>query len=246
MIKLSDLKNTHNENVLQRVQKKLNILFDGKILPKETNKYLNLSNHQLSNEERNVLNLGLNFHIQPNYDKLKKKTEIEILYQQLQTLERSNKVLFNEGLKEQLISESAKHRNTRRFNSILTKEMREAAKQLKENKNIIIRKADKSNTYVILNKDIYENKLNKIVNDDTKFEKITRDPTSTLKTKLNGLIESINAVQSDIKLSKLVGNYTPAYIYGNPKIHKNKTDPNLRPIISQIPSPIYKTAHEML
>ena len=66
--------------------------------------------------------------------------------------------------------------------------MREAAKGLKENKNIIIRKYHKANTYVILNKDIHEKKLNKIVNDDTKFERILWDSNSTLKTKLNELI----------------------------------------------------------
>ena len=63
---------------------------------------------------------------------------------------------------EQLISESTKHRNTRKFNSVLTRKMSVAAKELKENKDIIIRKANKSNTYVILNKDIYESKLKKI------------------------------------------------------------------------------------
>ena len=51
-------------------------------------------------------------------------------------------------------------------------------------KNIIIRKTDKSNAYVILNKDIYEKKLNKIVNDDTKHERDTKDITSTSKTEL--------------------------------------------------------------
>ena len=143
----------HKDNVLQRIQKKLNNLYDGKILlPNETNNYINLSNHQLSNNERKFLNIGLTFHIQPKYDKLKKKTELEILYQQLLTLEKSNKTLFNEGLKEQLISESTKHRNTKKFNSVLTNEMSAAAKELKENKDIIIRK---SNTYVILNKDTY-------------------------------------------------------------------------------------------
>ena len=83
-------------------------------------KLIIISNHQLSNDERKCLNLGLNFHIQPKYDKLKKKTELELLYQQLLTLERSNKILFNEKLKEQLISESTKHKNTRKFNSVLT------------------------------------------------------------------------------------------------------------------------------
>ena len=66
--------------------------------------------------------------------------------------------------------------------------MRDAAKGIKENKNIIMND-DKSNTHTFLNKNIYEKKLNKIVNDDTKFQRIKSNPTSTLKTKLNGLID---------------------------------------------------------
>ena len=49
-------------------------LYDGKfLLLNETNNYINLSNHQLSNDERKFLNLGLNFHIQPKYEKIKKE-----------------------------------------------------------------------------------------------------------------------------------------------------------------------------
>ena len=69
IIKLSDLKNTYKENVLQRIQKKLNNLYDGIfLLSNYINNYINLSNHQISNDERKFLNLGLNFHIQPKYD----------------------------------------------------------------------------------------------------------------------------------------------------------------------------------
>jgi len=38
----------------------------------------------------------------------------------------------------------------------------------------------------------------------------------------------------------LVGEYRAGYIYGNCKIHKNVSNPPVRPIISQIPSPTYK------
>ena len=82
--------------------------------------------------------------------------------------------------------------------------------------------------------------------DETKFVQITRDPIIYLKNKLNKLIEYVNAQEDGIKLSKLIWNYKPAYIYGNLKIHKNKTNPKLRQIISQIPSPIHKTAQEII
>ena len=40
----------------------------------------------------------------------------------------------------------------------------------------------------------------------------------------------------------MVGHYSPGYIYGNCKIHKNSQNPPLRPIISQVLSPTYDIA----
>ena len=55
---------------------------------------------------------------------------------------------------------------------LLTKEDCQEIKKLKNNEDIIIRRADKSNTFVIMNKTEYETKINKILSDETKFEKI--------------------------------------------------------------------------
>ena len=41
------------------------------------------------------------------------------------------------------------------------------------------------------------------------------------------------------------GHFSPGYIYGNPKIHKNTKDPPLRPIISQIGTPTYEIAKKL-
>ena len=46
-----------------------------------------------------------------------------------------------------------------------------------------------------------------------------------------------------------MGYYSPGYIYGNPKIHKNLEDPPLRPIISQVGTPAYdisKTLNDIM
>ena len=73
---------------------------------------------------------------------------------------------------------------------------------------------------------------------DSTFIRI--DPTNQLKSKVNKSIESLNSVQDDVKLAKIIGDFAPGYIYGNVKIHK----PNhpLRPIISQCPTPTYQLA----
>ena len=82
------------------------------MLKHEINSFVNLSNHQLSQDEKDFLNLGLNYHIQPKYDKLHKRTELEALYNSLTDLEKDKKVIMEPRIVEQLASESTKHRNS--------------------------------------------------------------------------------------------------------------------------------------
>ena len=230
-LKFNNLENIQKTKTL----KKLNELYNGQIFMKEeVNCYVNLSQH-----EKEFLNLGLNFHLQSKYDKINKQTELEVLYNSLKTLESNNKITIKQGLQEQLTSEGTKHRNRHNCHS-LPPHLMDAAHSLKENNNIVVRRADKSSIYVILDKDDYLNKLNALLSDTSKFQVINRDPTSKLKLKANKLIDTLNSVQGDIKIDKIVGDYTPGYVYGNVKIHKQGNP--LRPIISQCPTPTYQLA----
>ena len=76
---------THSEIVIKtRIHKKLNNLYDGKILLKfDSDAFINLSDHTLTNDQKKFLNLGINCHLPRKYNKLEKKTELEILYQNL-------------------------------------------------------------------------------------------------------------------------------------------------------------------
>ena len=228
--------------------KKLNTLYHGRIvnhkdesicIRNKVDSFVNLSDHQLTDSEIEFLNLGLNCHLQPKYDSLQKQAELEILYQSLLKLEDQAKVTINPNLADQLKNEGTKNRYKKQ-NSILTPPLRRAATSLKNNDKIVLRKADKSSVYVILNKEEYLQKIDTILADNTKFRCIQKDPSRDLKQKANQLIECQNAVVGDIKLNKIVGDYQPGYIYGNVKIHKPGNP--IRPIISQIPTPTYKLA----
>ena len=118
-----------------------------------------------------------------------------------------------------------------------------AAKALKDDHDITIRKADKASAYVLIDTNEYLTKLDAILSDETKFMKIKRDPTEDLKKKLNGLISKVNKSKSQIKFKCLEGDYSMGYCYGTVKTHKpgNK----LRPIISQIPAPTYRVAKKL-
>ena len=236
-----------------RVSKKLNVLYQGQakvcddrgksLLVKENvDSFINFSDYDLTDDEREFLNLGLNCHLEPKYSKLHKKVELEVLYQNLLDLESRNTVTVSPKLADQLRCESTKHRYKKRV-PLLSPSLKTTANNLKNNEHIIIRKADKSNMYVILNKDEYLDKIDSILSDTSKFKLVTRNPTEQLKQRANKLIEALNAAHDDIKLSKIVGDYKPGYIYGNVKTHKIGNP--LRPIISQIPVPTYNLAKKL-
>ena len=63
-------------------------------LTNEQDKFINLSNYALSKTEKEVLNLGLNCHLQRKFDQTVKRMEIEILYQNLTEMEKKDKVII--------------------------------------------------------------------------------------------------------------------------------------------------------
>ena len=50
-------------------------------------------------------------------------------------------------------------------------------RNLRKNKDIIITKLDKGNGVVILDRKLYDNAIQKIISDSSKFEKLDEDPT---------------------------------------------------------------------
>ena len=61
----------------------------------------------------------------------------------------------------------------------------------------------------ILNKEDYINKLNHLVSDLRKFKPLQKDSTEALKMKGNKLITAVNSAQNDIKLNKIIGEFSP-------------------------------------
>ena len=203
-----------NVHDVQKVKtlKKLNNMYqhskhseNGKLFLKcDNDHFINLSQYTLTEVEKQFLNLGLNFHVLNKYSTITKEVELEILYSKLLDLENKNKINIEPRLNQLLAAESHKHRNPRTNNNVITPQLREAAKTLRNNPEITIRKADKSSTYVIIDKKEYVNKINDILKDTTKFQKITRNPIDSLKIEANKLINNHRGLY-------------PGYIYGNIK-----------------------------
>ena len=111
-------------------------------------------------------------------------------------------IIIHPNLKGQLRAEPAKQRDFSK-SQLLSFDLLTAARSLKNHPDIIILRADKSNIFVVLNKNDYKTKLGTILSDTTKLSKINRNPINNLKIQVNKLIAQINK-QSNEKTFKPV------------------------------------------
>ena len=146
------------------------------------------------------------------------------------------------GFRDQLRGEATKVRGDGR-STLLNPRLWEAAKSLRNNEEIIVRKADKCNMFVVMDMDKYKSKLDSILSDTTKFEIVNRDPVKNLKVEVNNIIKSINRECKKGVMEPLIGEFSPGYFYGTVKNHKANIP--LRPIISQIPTPTHSVAKQI-
>ena len=134
----------------------------------------------------------------------------------------------------------------------LSNEEFEALKNLSANCNLIIQKADKGNSVVLVEKDVYIRHIEKILDDATKFEKVEIKKgilnfSVNLERRINdylkGLEKSGSLTTDQYKKIKAIGS-RPGILYGLCKVHKAIIDvcPPLRPILSAIGTPSYKLA----
>lgn len=188
----------------------------------------------------------MNTHLKEQFDPINYKNEIEKLYNNINKLQKNKEILIQD---EDKLKCELKHFGLKKPQTydkdILTPEDYLEIKALKNNPNIVIRKADKSNTFVIFDKTTYNRKINDILSDKNKFQKIDKDPSDNIKSRLNEIIEEINFITKNNTFKKIQGSFSPGYMYGNAKIHKNKENPPLRPVISTIPTPGYMISKEI-
>ena len=241
--KLSELKHVHDQTVKTRVLKRLSSLYGGSVtLPEKCDNFVNLSSHELTPDQKELLNLGLQCNFYPRANQQEKKAELELLYEQICEKHKAGKIRVNPDVQAQLLSESTKQRGSTK-SRLVTPRLREAAKELRNNSDLIIRRADKSSVFVLLDRSDYISKVNVILKDTTKFEKLTRNPIEKQKKDLNAVIDAANAEQGGVKFQRLQGEFSTGYFYGNPKTHKEGAP--IRPIISQIPTPAYNVAKQL-
>jgi hypothetical protein len=227
---------------------------------------VNLSSTKLTLSQNYILNKGLNFCInETNKSKISKyiKNEISQFIRRIQInylfrdVDKKRREPFtgnkqwkppaskqNQAIAtlEDILNEEFSHviKHNKNRNNI-SRNDRRALQSLRNNKNIIIKKADKGGCIVILDTVNYINKIDAMLSDETTYSEITHIDLNQKKSEVDRII---NNLFNDNFISKRQKNFLTTFspkipiFYGLPKIHKNDTP--LRPIVSQIDSPSYK------
>lgn len=123
-------------------------------------------------------------------------------------------------------------------------------KFLKTNDDILVTKADKGQVTVVMNRAEYVEKMNVLLNDQSTYKKLNKDPVNRVRMTVNELVKSWHEkdIVDDVtcyRLKNTCGNLPRCY--GLPKIHK--VGYPLRIIVSSIGSPTYNLAaflHDIL
>ena len=118
---------------------------------------------------------------------------------------------------------------------------------LRKNKDNIITKPDKRNEVVIVDRKLYGNAI-QIILDTSKFQKLNEDPTLKHEASLQRFLHKLKQKNfNKNKYDKLyLSGSAPARIYDTPKMYKfSSIDsfPKLHPIISSIGTFNYNLAH---
>ena len=232
-------------SIIRAHEKKLKNLSKNFTLPFTSDEVIaNLSNYQLSDTERNLLKYGLSYAIPPRSIN---KTDI------FTTFEKLNRYLCTELkntedtdiLRAELL-QLANLYYSKYKPSTQTLKKHGILKKLRENKDIVIAYPDKGNGVIIMNRKDYDKAMCELLEDNSKFRKIKKDPTLLKEGQLQRFIRTLKkqGVFDDSTYEKIYRvRSQPSRLCGTPKLHKSFTNvPPLRPIVSSINSFNYNLA----
>ena len=257
---------TSNEKMVKKVEVihnyKLSELMGSELSHNPEDVIRNYSSYQLSEVEKSLLVRGLNFAIPPK--KLKYQDYLlpfELLYRDIMNKDevKESLVHLKARLKDiGLTSFRLYNKKDHRFENLEQSEY-EAFLGLAANETIIIQKADKGNTVVIVDKEAYVQKMETLLSDTSKFTKVSYNPKHPVNKELRHLLDMESAIkdclddllnsnylsEEDYKMMKPIGS-RPGVMYGLCKVHKDTTDgqelPPFRPILSAIRTCTYNLA----
>ena len=192
---------------------------------------LNLSTRLLTRCEQIVLNLGVSFALKPG-----KECYLDYVANFDKYCARRNYEKSDMCLKGLILSGI----ETGIDNNPLPDRLIKAITSLKKCDDIIISKSDKDGKIVIMDKELYITKAMELLNDDSTYEKLTRNPSDNVPREFYKNVRRIGGNKRCREILEKFKCFNPKlpYFYGNAKTHKEGIP--LRPIISNRGSFMYK------
>ena len=103
---------------------------------------------------KSVTIINMSYFVRSKYDMLVKKIEVEKLYRGIADQKTRNEIYLTDDERLKCELKRFNLRELKNFSSeVLTKEQHNKIKECNKIENIIVRKADKSNLFVIMNKE---------------------------------------------------------------------------------------------
>ena len=197
----------------------------------------NLSKYKLSVPEEKLLQKGLNFAV--SCDRIPVEDFIV-------ATEKACSFIPVEDRPSLRAEVAGVLRNAKPPKSNISKEERAAIKSLKKKDTIMIMGADKGRSTVVLDKENYEDKVHKMLQDEKTYEILKSDPTPKYKRKLVAILSKLKKEEKiDEKQYKLLYPTTAntPRLYCTTKIHKK--DNPVRPIVDYTDSMGYETSRAL-
>ena len=196
----------------------------------------NASDRTLTEDEKRVLSLGLNFAVTPK------------------TIPTKNIIAATESTARRVDSQTAEKLRANVSRILQTSSppqcnlpgpLRKAVKNLRTDDTIVILPADKGNATVVMNRRDYDGKIETMLEDGT-YKRLVKDPTAKIERKIDTTLKQVEKkgeIPRQKRLHLTPHSSAPPQLYGLPKVHKAGTP--LRPIVSAIDSPTYKLSKEI-
>ncbi|UYV76178.1 hypothetical protein LAZ67_13002946 [Cordylochernes scorpioides] len=192
------------------------------------NTIFNLTDQVFSPSEENLLRNGLKNRIPTETDPFRTIGSIESVIQTFNHVQKSE--IRN------IVAAKINRRGT--FDIKPKKQFFQGIKNIKNNKELVVCRADKGGSTVIMNRLDYQNKMETILEDNEIFEPISKAENSKSIAHFKKTLASLkkNKKINDEQYKSFINYNTDIpYIYGLPKLHKE--DIPLRPIVAYHLSP---------
>ena len=195
---------------------------------------VNLSNVQLPPSVSNILRLGDKFNF---IDNLCKNNVLEIIKNIEYFLkEKTVEFEFSKNIRNKIVNILSKQHNKNFSLHFFDKKLKVDLKRTKEflshDNNLLVTRADKGNSTVVIEKQKYVEKMINLFSDSKYYSIINENPLPSLEKNTDALIKNLRYKSNFHKLQPIFNKCTIARAYGLVKMHKINFP--VRPIISAI------------